>query len=158
MKLAGLALLLLGALVISREYKRYVKKRLAECEGFISFIKYMRIEMKCFLKPPREIGRGFCDEAISPFLIALEKEESLYSAYTAAKDSFSFTVEEKSALGELFSSIGVCYADDAVRMIDGVLERLSVSREALLTDGMRGVRVFQTVSAAASVGLFILLI
>ena len=32
-------LLLLGALAFSREYSRYVKKHISECEEFIAFIK-----------------------------------------------------------------------------------------------------------------------
>ena len=158
MKLFGLALLLLGALIISREYTRYVRKRIAECEGFIAFIKYMRLEMRSFLRPPREIGRGYSDESIAPFLNALESEESIYSAYSASRRSFSLSREEHTALEELFSSIGLCYAEDGVRLIDSSLERLEGCREELLSDGVRGARVFQTVSAALSVGLFILLI
>lgn len=158
MKLFGLSLLLLSALLISREYTRYVRKHIAECEGFISFIKHMRIEMRCSLRTPREIGQRFSDEAIASFLLALEQEGSLYSAYNASRRSFSLSDDERVALEELFSSVGQCYADDGVRLIDDVLDRLQASRASLLTDGVRSIRVFQTVSVAASVGLFILLI
>ena len=158
MKLLGLALLLICALVISREYSRYLKKRIAECEGFISLITHMRLEMKCFLRPPRDIGRGFESTAINSFISALEGEESVYLAYSKSRPSFSLTVEERAPLEELFSSIGVCYADDGVRLIDEALERLEELRGRLTSDGLRGARVFKTVSAAVSVGLFILFI
>ena len=158
MRLFGLAFLLFAALLLSREYSRYVNKRIDESMGFISFIKYMRLEMRCFLKPPREIGRGFCNDSIAPFLTALESEESLLSAYTVSESAFSLSVDERTVIEELFRSVGVCYAEDGVRLIDGALERLWELYERELSDGRRGVRVFGTVSAAVSVGLFILLI
>jgi hypothetical protein len=158
MKLLGLALLLICALVISREYSRYVKKRIAECDGFISFIKHMRLEMKCFLRPPKDIGRGFESSAINFFISALEGEESVYLAYSKSCSALSLSLEERAPLEELFSSIGLCYADDGVRLIDEALERLEMLRGRLTTDGLRGTRVFKTVSAAVSVGLFILFI
>ena len=81
MKLFGLLFLLLGALSLSREYSGYTKKRLAECEEFIAFIKHMRLSLKCFLKPPREIARTFQGDAIKPFLDMLEKEENMALAF-----------------------------------------------------------------------------
>lgn len=158
MRLFGLTLLLLAALFLTREYSRYVNKRIAESRGFISFIKHMRLEMRCFLKPPREIGRGFYNDSIAPFLSALEREDSIFSAYTASEDAFSLSTDERAVIKELFYSVGVSYAEDGLRFIDGALERLSELHESHLSDGLRGVRVFGTVSAAVSVGLFILLI
>lgn len=158
MKLFGLALLLFSAFVISREYTGYVKKHLAESEGFISFIKHMIFEVKCYLKPPREIVKGFHNEAIEPFLNALLTEESMYSAFEVSRLALSLSGEECRVLEELFSSIGTCYADDGVRLLDSSVARLSELNVALRSDGLRSARIFGIVSTAVSVGLFILLI
>ena len=118
MKLFGLLFLLLGALSLSREYSGYTKKRLAECEEFIAFIKHMRLSLKCFLKPPREIARTFQGDAIKPFLDMLEKEENMALAFEASKPCFSLSPEEEKVLTELFSSIGSCYAEDGVHLLE----------------------------------------
>ena len=158
MKIFGFFLLLLGALVFSREYSRYVKKHIAECEEFIAFIKYMRLELKCFLKPPREIGRAFDGIAIKPFLDSLESSESIRAAFDNAKSRFSLSPEERRALEELFSSIGSCYADDGVTLIDSATERLSDLHSDLCKNAGRGSQIVTVVSTAVTIGIFILLV
>ena len=158
MKIFGFFLLLLGALTFSREYSRYVKKHISECEEFIAFIKYMRIELKCFLKPPREIGRAFHGRTIKPFLDLLESSESIRVAFDDAKSRFSLSEEERRALEELFSSIGSCYADDGVKLIDSATERLSALHADLCKSAGRGSQVVTVVSTAITIGVFILLV
>jgi hypothetical protein len=158
MKLLGLALLLLCALILSREYKGYQKKKIAECEGFIAFLGYMRLELRCFLRSPREMGRSFENEAISAFLSSLENEDSIHKALKVSKGALSLTDDECRPIAELFSAIGGCYADDGIRLIDAALLRLDELHSELVANGERSARVFGTVSSAVSVGLFILLI
>lgn len=158
MKLFGLLLLLLGAFFVSREYSRYMRKRLAECEGFLSFIKYMRRQVHCFLRSPSEIGRDFEGEAIAPFLSELRREESLSSAYLSSVESFSLSREEREVLSELFTSIGSCYADEGVRLLDVALERLSELHGELSEGSKKNTRLVATLSSAFAVGVFILVI
>lgn len=158
MKIFGLFFLLFGALSLSREYSRYVKKHLAECEEFISFIRHYRLLLKCFLKPPREIAKAFRGEAIAPFLDMLEKEENPALAFEASKGRFSLSEEENKVLSDLFSSICTCYAEDGVRLLEAADEKLTALYKELHERSVRSTRAFSTVSAAVSVGLFILLI
>ena len=158
MKIFGFFLLLLGALAFSREYSRYVKKHISECEEFIAFIKHMRLELKCFLKPPREIARTFEGKAIKPFLDSLESAESIRAAFDSARGRFSLSEEEGRALEELFSSIGSCYADDGVKLIDTATERLTSLHADLCESAGRGARIVAVVSTALTVGIFSLLV
>ncbi len=158
MKIFGLLFLLSGALSLSREYSGYVKKHLAECEEFIAFIKHMRLLLKCFLKPPRDIARAFRGEAIKPFLEMLEKEDNMVLAYEASKGRFSLSSDEEKVLMELFSSIGSCYAEDGIRLLEAADERLTALYTELRERSSRSSHAFATVSAAVSVGLFIFLI
>ena len=158
MKYLGLAFLLIGAFFISREYSKYIQKRLAECEGFLLFIKHMRRQVGCFLKPPCEIGEGFVNKPITPFLLALGDSESVHSAYLSSKDSFSLSLPEDRTLTELFSSIGSCYAGEGIKLLDSSVEKFELLYRDLSQDSKRSTRLVATLTATLAVGIFILVV
>lgn len=160
MKYIGAFILIAAALLVSREYSRYVKKHAEQCEEFLSFIGYMRIQISCFLRPSREIARGFHGVELERigFLSAVNEGESLYTAYKAAEDKLYLTEREREILETLFSSLPECYLDDGIRIIDSAYKEMEGVCRKIREERPKNVKLAATLSVTASIGFIILIL
>lgn len=156
----GISAVLFAAIMLSREYGRYMKKRLAECEGFLSFIGYMRIQVGCFMRPLCELCENFSSEALekSGFTNALKTEKNIYDAYKASESALSLSAEEKEVLEVLFSSVGECYLDEGVKIIEASHTKMERHYSELKAECPRSTKLVSVLSATLAVGFLILVI
>ena len=160
MKYIGILLVLLSAFFYSREYTRYMKKRLSECEGFLAFIAHMRIQVGCFLRPTKELSAGFSSEPLSDsgFLYALSECENIYEAYKKTESRLSLSKEERCILETLFSSVGEGYLDDGIKLIDSSFSAMEKLTEKLREECRKNIKLVCAISVTAALGLIIFVI
>ncbi len=160
MKYIGAFIVIVAALLMSREYSRYIKKRADQCEEFLSFIAYMRIQISCFLRPSREIAKGFSGEELEKigFLDAVNEGESLYGAYKATESSLALTLREREIIETLFYSLEECYLDDGIRIIDSSYKEMESVCRKIREERPKNVKLAATLSVTASIGFLILIL
>lgn len=160
MKYIGAFIVSIAALLMSKEYSRYIKKREVQCEEFLSFIAYMRIQISCFLRPSREIAKGFSGEELERigFIDAVERGESLYEAYKATENSLVLKFREREILKTLFSSLEECYLDDGIRIIDSSYKEMEGVCRKIREERPKNVKLAATLSVTASIGFLILIL
>jgi len=159
-KYIGIAAMLLSALLFSREYSRYMKKRLSECEGFLSFMSHIRIQIGCFLKPSRELCDGFSNDALSDcgFIDELRSTGDIYGAYKNAEPRLAMSCEAREISDNLFSALGAGYREDGVRLIDESEKKMQKICDELRASTPKSVRLALTLSVTAVLGFSILII
>ena len=135
-----------------------MKKRLGECEGFVAFISYMRIQIGCFLRPVKDLCEGFSSEPLSKcgFLAALGTHSDIYEAYKLSEPSLSLSKEEKGVLATLFSSIGSGYLTESINIIDSSLVKMESLEKHLRTELVKNVKLVAALSVTAALGIVIL--
>ena len=160
MKYIGAFTVLLAAVLISREYARYIKRRAVQCEEFLSFIAYMRIQIACFLRPIKEIAAGFYASELDRigFLKAVNDGQGLYDAYKTAEKSLLLSSREREVLEALFSSLGECYLDDGIRIIDSSYAEMEKLCRIIKEERPKKARLAATLSVTASIGFLILVL
>lgn len=158
MKYLGIFAIIFAAVAFSREYARYMKKRRAECEGFLAFIKHARIQIGCFLKPVRELGDGFRSEALGSvgFLAALRESEDIFQAYKRIEPRLSLSPEERAVTAELFSSLGLGYLNDGLKLIDSSCDTLAQLCDKLKDEQKKNTRLVSSLAVTLALGFLII--
>lgn len=160
MKYIGIIAVLLSAVIISKEYSSFVNKRLSECRDFLRFIEHMKIQVGCFLRPSNELAKGFSSGSLSDagFLGALENGESLYGAYKVAEPNLSISEEERDVLETLFSSVGECYLDEGVKLIDASHTKFENLYHKDRAECPKNAKLTSVISVTAAIGFLILVL
>lgn len=160
MKYIGAFTVLAAALLLSREYARYIGKRAVQCEEFLSFIAYMRIQVGCFLRPARELAAGFCSKELKRigFLKAVNEGNSLFDAFKMTEGSLVLSREEREVLRTLFSSLEECYLDDGIRIIDSSYKEMEKLCRKIREERPKNVKLAATLSVTVSMGFLILVL
>ncbi len=150
----------ISALLFCREYISYMDKRLSECEAFLLFVRHIRTEVACFMKPPAQLCEGFDSETLSRlgFKEALSSGKGLAEAYSECEPSLALAKEERLVLRELFSYFGSGYLDESVRLLDTSESRLSEAYAELRGECPRRKKLAISLSACAVLGFIILVI
>lgn len=152
--------MLMASFFISREYCRYINKRVLECRDFVAFISHMRIQVGCFLRPVKELAIGFSSESLdrAGFIDALSNSENISEAYLKCEPSLSLSEEEKEVLSGFFSSFGEGYLDEQVKLIDSVYQRMEELYSKLCREREKNTRLFVAISVTAALGFVIFVI
>lgn len=152
--------MLISSVLISREYSRYMRKRFSECQGFLSFMTHIRIQVGCFLRPVRELAAGFTSKPLSEcgFIDALKDSENIYEAYKKSEARLSLSPQERGVLENLFSLFGEGYLEEGVRLIDESKERMEALCADLSKKCEKNIRLVTVVSVTAALGFFIIVI
>ncbi len=160
MKLIGIFLLLAAAFVTSREYSKYMEKRMLECKAFLSFIAHMRVQVGCFLRPVKELATGFSSPPLEKvgFVHALRDSEGIFAAYKRCESALSLSEEERTVLNTFFSSFGEGYLDDGIRLIDAAYSDMNKLHEKLCEKKANNTRLVTVLSATSALGIIIFVI
>ena len=152
--------MLTSAAVISREYSKYMEKRMLECRDFLAFIAHMRIQVGCFLRPVKELAAGFSSPALEKagFVSYLESADSILSAYRQCEANLSLSEEEKSVLNTLFSSFGAGYLDDGMKLIESAYSGMEILCGRLAEEKTKNTRLVTTLSVTLALGIIIFVI
>ena len=160
MKYAGILCVLFAAVFVSAEYSGYMNKRTAECRGFLAFISHMRIQVGCFLRPAKELARGFSSESLEKagFIEALHNCENISEAYSKCEGELSLSHEEKGVLSDFFSSFGDGYLDQQIKLIESAHAKMEGLCTKLTAERVKNTRLVSAISVTLALGVIILII
>ena len=160
LKYIGAAVLFFLAFSFSREYRRHSERRLLEGEAALAFMKALRREVSCFLRPISEWAKEYSDAVFlqTGIIEPLCRGASLGEAYELSEGNFSMSRDAKACLRSFCKSFGRGYLEDELRALDSHLDELSSLLLAEREDFRKNCRLVGTLSAAASFAIVILLI
>ena len=131
-----------------------------EYEAFFSLVSYMRIQIGCFMRTPKELIEGFeCDTLVKiGFFEAFETSSDMGEAYRKIKGALSLSEDESALLDGLFSSLGEVYYDESVRLLDAARDELERSVESERETALKNKRLVSALSATAALAVIMLVI
>lgn len=155
--LVGGALTVLAALLFGRGYAAFIKKREAEGEELLRFLLHIKGEVGRFLATPERIVKSFRSDVLAECgFLPLCENGALYDAFLCAGLSLSGEVRE--LLADFLRGFGENYLEGEILRCEDFYTRLSALLCAEREANAKSVRVVKTVSAAAALGVVILLI
>ena len=142
-KWLGIALLMAGALLVSREYEKYLARRLGEYGGLLALICHAEAVISRSLAYGEELWRGFSDEFLEKIqlLPLLRGGESLKSAFDKTKDKMSLTAKAKEEISDLLSTLGRGYRESELSALKKIKEALSSGLDAERTEAEKNVKI-----------------
>lgn len=141
-------------------YLRFCRRRLAEAEGYLSFLCALRRELLHAARPLALWLPDLTEPTLEAngFLPRLRAGEGMADAFYAATQSGDIGREERQVLSSLFSAFGRGYRAEEVRSLERGIEALGASVEAARRELPRRERVVRTLSASLSLSAVILLL
>jgi hypothetical protein len=157
-KYIGFCAILAAALFFSGEYRKYINKRLFECESFLSFFAYIRLQLGCFLKPLRELAGDYQkrDGVLGRIVSELQSGIEPSAVYKKYEPELSLSTEEREVLRHLFSNLGKGYLEDEVKLLDSSCSVLGGLYASLKEEAPKKTKTVAVVSCALSLGFIIL--
>ncbi len=127
LKWGGIGMLMIGALLVSREYEKYLDKRLGEYRGLVAMISHAESEIAKSLAHGEGLWRTFHDDALERcgLLTLLREGESLQTAFEKSKTKMSLTADAKEKISVLFSGLGKGYVESELKTINNIKESLT---------------------------------
>ena len=159
MKLVGITMILVAALVFSYGKSAKITERQTVLSELFRFIEYAKIEIGCYLRPISEIAATFTSDTLSGkgFLSDVEKNGA-YKAYLSLSEKVSLGEAAEGVLDRFFSLLGTGYAEDEMKLIDATLSEL---KEILTSEGETATKqkkLSLTLSFSGALALIILLL
>ena len=159
MKLVGIFLIGISALVFSRERIKRREGRLMLLEEMLGFIECMRIEIGCYLRPISKISESYFSEPLLKIgFFDSVKKDGLYRAYLDSEIHLLPTEQEKKLLRHFFSTVGKGYIQDELKLIETTADELSELLKAERAAMPKERKITLTLSGALSFAVIILLI
>ena len=159
MKLAGITMILVAALVFYSGKSAKISERQTVLSELFRFVEHAKIEIGCYLRPISEIAATFTSETLSKkeFLSDIEKKGA-YKAYLSLLEKVSLGEAAELVLDRFFSLLGTGYAEDEIKLIDTTLSEL---KEILSSEGETATKqkkLSLTLSFSGALALIILLL
>ena len=157
MRYIGIALIFIGAYLLSRKNGERERERLALLLGYCEFVREMRSRVSVSLEPvARWIGHFRCEalERVG-FLGRVRGGERLSDAFSASMGDIDKVSSD--ALNGLFSRTGATLGEEIER-IDAALRVLNERTDAERIECEKRVRIFSVIALAASAGVGILVL
>ena len=131
-KWGGIALVMIGAMLVSREYDRRLDRRIAEYRGLVNLIGHAEAEITKSLAHGSGLWQGFSDDALEKcgLLPLLREGESLKNAFDKCKCKMSLSAEARDRISSLFAPLGRGYRDSEVRMLGEIKDSLSAELDS----------------------------
>lgn len=159
-KYIGAGVIFLLSFYLSSEHRRYSRRRLLEGEASLAFMKALRRDLGCFLRPISEWAQDYEDSVFmeSGFLSLLREGASLGEAYRISEPNFNMSEAAKKSLSSFCAAFGRGYLEDELRLADAHIAELEASLAAERTNTPKSCRLVGTLAAAGSFAIVILLI
>ena len=151
---------MISALLIGREYNRYVEKRIGELIGFVGLLNHAKSEISMYLKPASKILRGFENESLERigFISVARESGNLEEAFSKCSERLSLGKETKKILYECFSGFGQGYSAQEILRIERYAASLEKILEREREELPKNARMVSTLLLAGALGIFILLL
>ena len=156
----GVALLMIGALLVSRCYESYLKKRLAEYRGLLSLITHIEGGISKFLAYGDGLWRDFSDGALEKcgLLPALREGKSLSVAFEESRGNTSLSGDARERIAEAFNKLGKGYKDGELKLLSSVRESLTCELDSESAEAEKNIKVARALllGGALAVGIMVI--
>lgn len=160
LRYGGCALLMIGALLISRCYDGYLSRRVEEYRGLVSLLSHAECEISKFLAYGSALWRDFQHDGLERcgFLPALRESGSLYQALEAAGDKMSLSSSAREGLSAQFQRLGRGYVDKELSLIGEIKQGLSAELESESAEAEKNKRVARALLLGGALSLVVMVI
>jgi hypothetical protein len=157
LKVIGSAMIMIAALVISKEYKAFITARVERLSGYLELLSHIERVIGVSMTPQHRICEGFSHPALEEeFLPRLRKCGELSSAYGGMGVGVSDAAHK--ILSSYFSDFGGCDRSGELIKVREAKGRLQPILAEERQGAEKSIKLFETVAAAIALGLIILLI
>lgn len=156
----GGILLMLGALLLSRGYKRYLMRRVDEYRGLASLLGHAGGMIDKFLTSGRELWRDFHNDALEKcgLLPTLREGVGLKDAFDKCKDKMSLSSSAKDRISASLGGLGKEYREGEVRLLLELEGRLKADSEAEGIEAEKNIKVAGALLLGGALAAVIMLI
>lgn len=159
LRIGGLSLILVSALVFSKEYGRYLKGRVELCQGFLLLLIHIRSRVDCYLTPLPEAISGFESPALSGCgFLQKAKDEGLSSAYFSMEKSLSLPERARAILTPFFRGLGREYREGTLRELSSAISALEGALVEEREESEKSLKIARILAVSAALGAIILII
>ena len=159
LRIGGLSLILVAALLFSREYRRYLDGRVELCQGFLALLIHIRGRVDCYLTPLPEALSGFECAALSKCgFIQKAKEEGLSAAYFSMEGSLSLPKRAREVLSSFFRGLGREYREGTLRELSMAISALESAVCEERQESEKSLKIARILAVSAALGAIILII
>ncbi len=144
------------ALLISKRYAAFVDSAVERAKSYFAFVCHIERKIGTYLTPPRGLGDGFSDPALSEMINMISEGERLIDAYVACRGTLPPSVDE--ILVEFFTDFGKGDASLEVRRAREAALRLERALSDEATLGEKQKRICSAVAPSLAIALVIWLI
>ncbi|MBQ8414438.1 MAG: hypothetical protein IJX58_04245 [Clostridia bacterium] len=159
-RLGGAAMLMLGAIFISRAYEGYLNRRIAEYRGLIALLSHAEGKISRFLSHGCELWRDFSDEALEKceLLKHLREGVDLKEAFEMVKDKMSLSKNASARLTERLSSLGRGYKDSELSLLSSIKEHLTAEMNSESEEAEKNIKVVRALLLGGALAMAIMVI
>lgn len=160
LRIMGASLVLLSAIILGRGYSAYSERAIAEYDGFLELLIYMKGKISCFLLPPSEIFKDFECEALERcgLLMKIRCGVQISDAFSESSHRLAIPPEAKRVLGGFFASFGSEYRDGEIARIEQTVSEIKRQRDDACELLTKKTKLAHTLLFAGALGLVIFLI
>ena len=160
LRLFGAGAIALSALIMSRAYAVFIRRRVAEYRSLFGFLELMRREMLTSLCTPSELAGRCSDPILSEigFLESLRSGRAPAAAFSEASSSLHIAGEDVDILRSFFEKFGRGTMDTELRALDECIRRFSAVTIAEEEGAGAAIRLACTLLALFAIGIVILLL
>lgn len=144
------------ALFIGKRYAVFVDSVMARAKSFLAFIYHVERKVGTYLTPPRDLGEGFSDPALSEMINMMKDGDSLIDSYIACRGTLPSSVDD--ILLEFFTDFGKGDASLEVRRARDAAIRLERALADEATLGEKQKQICSAVAPSLAIALVIWLI
>ena len=160
MRLIGAAAIFCAAFAAMRAFSSYQTRRLAQCRGFLNFIRYAKRELACYSRPLGAWIGDFREDALEAvgFLKAARESEDLPAALRSLGGRLCVGEEAKELLRTFVSAFGKGYREEEIARLawcEEEMERITAREERVLPGSLRLTRTLVGAGATAAVILLL---
>lgn len=157
LKVIGSAMIMIAALVISKEYKAFITARVERLSGYLELLSHIERVIGVSMTPQHRICEGFSHPALEEkFLPGLRESGEFSAAYGEMGIGVSDAAHK--ILYAYFADFGRCDRAGELtkaREAKGNLQPILAEERQ---EAEKSIKLFETVAAAIALGLIILLI
>lgn len=154
------AIILIGALAISREYSAFYRRRIAQTDGFVALIIHIEGAISERLASGKGLVAGFSDEALSSlgFLESVRSGATLHDAFLGCRRASVISREVSMRLERYFADFGRYYKERELSRAATCVEELERLLERERADMPKNVKLARTLLVAFALGVLILIV
>ena len=160
LRLFGAGAIALSALIMSRAYAVFIRRRVAEYRSILGFLELTRREMLSCLCTPTELAVRCSDPILSEigFLEALRSGRGCAAAFSETRSSLHIAVEDADVLQNFFEKFGRGTMDSELAALDECIRRFSSIAIAEEEGASAAIRLAGTLITLCAIGIVILLL